>query len=169
MKPKRNKKYRPKPVAADPLKQFFGGMSGDHVAHLQTLQARHHSAMAAIVEGYGTREHWDVLVAAINLGNVMCEHGFGHEFQASMAEGCAALSEVGKRATRTGVFSFEANELHAINDALASHNAQLENARAVEINRAFKEVLHRVRIRLSSANVTPEIAREVEEGGCVLL
>ena len=86
-----------------------------------------------------------------------------------MAEGCAAPSEVGKRATRTGVFSFEANELPSINDALASHNAQLENARAVEINRAFKEVLHRVRTKLSSANLRPEITREVEERGCVLL
>lgn len=69
----RNKKYKPKFVATNPMTQFFGGMSGDHAGHLQTINARNHGAMAAIVQGYGTRDHWDLLVGAMNVGNVFCE------------------------------------------------------------------------------------------------
>jgi hypothetical protein len=165
---KRTKKYRPKFVATNPLTQFFGGMSGDHADHLQTLLARNHGAMAAIVQGRGTRDDWDLLVGAVNMGNVMCEQGIGDEFRASMIAGRDALCEVGKRAIRTGKFVFTGDELRTMNEAMDCHDAQLENIRAVDIDRASNEVLRRIRHGLNTTNVRAEMAKDVDQGGCVL-
>ena len=162
MKPpkKRNKKYRPKSVVVNPISEFFGGLSGDHMHHLQRLLGVNHLAMQAVVQGRGTREHWDQLVGAINMGNVMCEQGIGDEFRAPMIAGRDALCEVGKRAMKSGRFVFKGDELAAMNEALACHDTQLENIRAIDVERAADEVMHRIRNGINTTNVRAELERE---------
>lgn len=161
MKAKRNKKYQgPKYVAKNVMSTFFGGLSGDHADHLRRLNIRNHGAMAAIVQGRGDRASWDLLVGAVNMGNVMCEQGIGDEFRAHMIAGRDALLEVGKRALKSGRFGFTGDELKAMNLALECHDAQLENIRAIDVERASDEVLRRIRHGVNTTNVRAELERE---------
>lgn len=146
MKKARNKRYQgPKWCAANPITAIFGGMSGDHADHLRTLNVRNHAALAAMVTGAGTSDGFDLLVGAMNMGNVMCEQGIGNEFRAAMLAGRDALIEVRARWQEIGRFVFKAGELAALNEGLACHDAQLENIRAIDVDRAADEVLRRIR------------------------
>jgi hypothetical protein len=101
-----------------------------------------------------------LLVGAVNMGNVMCEQGIGNEFRAAMIAGRDALCEVGKRYHRIGKFVFTGAELAAMNEALACHDAQLENIRAIDVDRAADEVLRRIRARVNTVSVKAELAKE---------
>lgn len=159
-KPKRNKNYKgPKYVAKNPISTFFGGLSGDHMGHLQGLLGRNHGAMARMVMGEGTRTDWDLLVGAINMGNVMCEQGIGNEFREAMIAGRDALCEMGKRGVLTGRFIFKGDEIKVMNEALACHDAQLENIRAIDVERASDEVIRRIRHGINTTNVQKELAK----------
>lgn len=157
---KRTKRYVPKYVSINPLSTFFGGLSGDHAEHLQTLLLKNHGAMAAMVEGRGDKDAFDRLTGAINMGNVMCEQGIGDEFRASMIAGRNALIELGKRALKTGRFVFKGDELAAMNLAMECHDAQLTNIRALDVDRAADEVARRIRYGVNTTNVRAELARE---------
>ena len=159
-KPKRTKAYRPKYVAKNPISTFFGGLSGDHMSHLQGLFGRNHGAMARMVLGDGTRDDWDALVGAINIGNVMCEMGIGNEFRDAMIAGRDALCELGKRGVKDGRFIFKGAEMAAMNEALACHDAQLENIRAIDVDRASDEVIKRIRHGINTTSIRKEVAKE---------
>ena len=160
MKKPRNKKYRPKYVARNVLSTIFGGMSGDHAEHLRTIQIRNHRALAEMAQGRGTREQWDELVGAANMANVMCEQGIGNEYRAITIAARDALLEVGKRIVKTERVILKGDELNAIREGLLCHDAQLENVRAIDVERACREVERRVRHRINSTSVQREIALE---------
>lgn len=157
---KRSKKYRPKFVSINPLSDFFGGLSGDHAEHFQRLALRNHTALLMLEQGRGGREQWDLLVGAINIANVLCEHGFGDEFRPMTIAARDAMVEVGKRAFKTGRFLFKGDELMAVRAAMECHDTQLENARAIDIERASNEVMRRIRHDLNTTNVRAEVERE---------
>ena len=157
---KKRSKYRPKYVATNPISTFFGGLSGDHADHLRVLNIRNHGALAAIIQGHGDRATFDLLVGAINMGNVMCEMGIGDEFRGTMIAGRDALMSMGKRALRSGRFGFTGDELKAMNAALECHDTQLENIRAIDVERASDEVVRRIRHGINSTSVRAELERE---------
>lgn len=157
---KRTKKYQgPKYVAHNPF-AVFGGMSDAHSSKLCALTVRNHRALSAIIQGDGDRATFDLLVGAINMGNVMCEMGIGDEFRPQMLAGRDALMSMGKRALRSGRFGFTGDELKAMNEALECHDTQLENIRAIDVERASDEVLRRVRHRINSTSVRAELEKE---------
>lgn len=158
-KTKRSKSYRPKYVSKNPMSTFMGGMSGEHADHLQKLNIINHGALAAIVTGCGTRNDWDRLIGAINMGNVMCESGIGNEYRADMMAARDALCECGKRAVLCGRFIFTGDELRAVNAGMAAHDAQVENVRAIDLDRAADEVLRRIRYGVNTTNVRAELER----------
>lgn len=155
---KRNKKYAgPKYVARNVLTTIFGGMSGDHVQHLRVIQIRNHKALAEMAQGHGTREGWDLLVGAINMANVMCEQGIGDEFRPVTIAARDALLEVGKRIMKLGKVIMRGDELNAIRAGLECHDAQLENVRAIDVERACQEVDRRIKHRINSTTVHKEM------------
>lgn len=156
----RNKKYAPRQLSVNPLSEIFGGMSDAHQPHLQRLLVVNSLALQAIVQGRGTRDDWDKLVGAVNMGNVMCEMGIGNEFRGAMIAGRDALCEVGKRYMRSERFVFTGAELKAVNEAVACHTAQLENVRAVDVGRASAEVIRRIQYGVNTTNVRKEFNKE---------
>jgi hypothetical protein len=162
MKKVRNKKYQgPKYVCRNVLATVFGGMGSTHIEHLRELQIKNHLAMAEMAQGRGTREQWDQVVGAINMANVMCEHGIGDEFREKTIAARNAMLAVGKRAVQNeDRFVFTGDELKAINEALDCHDAQLENSRAIDVDRAAMEVERRVRHRINSTSVMRELGKE---------
>lgn len=156
----RNKKYVPKYICRNVLSTVFGGMSGDHAEHLRELQIKNHLAMVEMAQGRGTRAQWDLIVGAINISNVMCEQGIGDEFRFVTIAARDALLAVGKRYMASDRFVFTGDELRAVNEALDCHDAQLENVRAIDVDRAAAEVERRVRHRINSTSVMREIQKE---------
>ena len=162
MKKPRNKKYVPKYVARNVLSTIFGGMSGDHIDHLRTIQIRSHKALADMAHGQGTRKGWDLLVGAINMANVMCEQGIGNEYRAITIAARDALLAVGKRIVTLDRVILKGDELNAIRDGLECHDAQLENVRAIDVERAYQEVERRIKNRINSTSVVRELAAEAQ-------
>lgn len=158
----RSKKYQgPKYVARNVLSTVFGGMSGTHIDHLRTLQVKNHLALSEMSQGRGNREQWNLIVGAINIANVMCEQGIGKEFRQQVLDARDAMLEVGKRAiANNDRFVFTGPELCAVREALECHDAQLENTRAIDVDKAAMEVERRVRHRIDSTSVVAESRKE---------
>ena len=154
---KPRKPHRPKYIARNVLSTVFGGMGGDHIEHLRTIQIRSHRALAEMTQGRGTREGWDLLVGAVNMANVMCEQGIGDEFRAVTIGARDALLEVGKRIVTKGRVLLKGDELGAIREALECHDAQLENVRAIDVERAAREVERRIHHKINSTSVIAEL------------
>lgn len=161
MKPKkRSKAYKPRYVSVNPIRTFFGGMSDTHAEHLQTTNLVNHAAMQAMVQGRGDKEFWDRLVGAVNIGIVLCEQGIGPEFRAALNDGREALLACGMRSVEKDRFAFTGDELRAMNEAMACHDAQLENIRAIDVERAANEVIRRLNHRINSTSVMAELAKQ---------
>jgi hypothetical protein len=156
---KTRKAYKRKYVAQNVL-DVFGGMGSTHGEHLRGIQIKTYRALDEMTQGRGTREGWDLLVGAINMANVMCEQGIGSEFRDQTIAAREALLEVGKRIVRTERVVLKGEELKAIRAALECHDAQLENVRAIDVDRAYVEVQRRIRERVNTTNVIAELAQE---------
>lgn len=165
MKKPRKKKYQgPKYVARNVLSTVFGGMSGVHREHLQDIQVKNHLALSEMSQGRGNREQFNLITGAINMANVMCEMGIGNEFRAITIAARDAMLEVGKRAMRNeDRFVFTGPELCAVREALECHDAQLENVRSIDVDKAAATVEHRVRHRINSTSVKREMAKEMAQ------
>lgn len=157
---KPRKPYKPKFVSTNPMTDYFGGLSGDHAEHFQRLSLRNHTALVMLEQGRGGRDQWDLLVGAINIANVMCEQGIGNEFRETTIAARDALLEVGKRGMLQKRFLFRGDELRAVRAAVECHDAQLENSRAIDVERASDEVIRRLNHRINTTNVRAEIERD---------
>jgi hypothetical protein len=153
------KKYVPKGTCDNPL-GILGGMGSAHHGHLRKVQGLNHLALAEITQGRGTREHWNRVTGALNIANVMCEQGIGDEYRHVILAARDALLAVGKRAVlNNDRFVFTGDELKAVNEAMDVHDAQLENSRAVDIDKAADEVERRLRHRINSTSVKRELQK----------
>lgn len=158
---KRSKKYVPKGTTTNTL-AIFGGMLGTHGERLQAVQLKSHQALAEIVQGRGTRDHWNLVVGAVNMANVMCDMGIGAEYRPVMLAARDAMMEIGKRAAaNANRFVFKGEELQTVNEMMDMHDAQLENIRAVDVDRAVDEVMRRVKNgHKDNRSVVKELAAE---------
>lgn len=157
---KPRKKYHSKGVRADML-WMFAGMGTAHSDNLKRNQVMTHMAMADMAKGEGTREQWNRVVGAINLANIICEQGIGDEYRYETTAAIDALLAVGIRAAKNGDrFVFTGDELKAVNAALSVHDAQLENMRGIDVNRASDELIRREKHRINSTTVMDELAKE---------
>lgn len=160
MKKPRNKPYRPKGTCTNPL-AIFGGMGDTHHGRLREIQTVTHLAMVDLAQGRGTRAQWNRIAGAINMANVMCEQGIGDEFRATTIAARAALLALGKRAVKNDDrFVCTGPELTAINEGLACLDVQMENVRAIDVDRVADMVIHRERHRINSTSVPSEIRKE---------
>jgi hypothetical protein len=160
MKKPRNKKYRPKGWTTNVL-SIFGGMGDAHHAHLRSNQLQTHAAMVTMSQGRGTLVQWKRLAGVLNIAGVMCEQGIGPEFKKVFIAAQTAMLEVGKRAVRNnGRFLFTGPEMVIVNEALDCHDVQLENSRAMDVDRAADEVMRRERYRIDHVSVMGEIRKE---------
>ena len=157
---KPRKAYKPKYVAKNPMLTFFGGMSNQHADELRILNIKNHGALAAIAQGNGTRDDWDALVHAINVGNVLCERGIGNEYRQDMLAARDALESCGKRIVKNNRVILTSDELKALNAGMEAHDTQLENVRYIDIDRADDEVSRRVRHHINTTDVRKESAKQ---------
>lgn len=160
---KPRKKYKPKGYSVNVLSEVFGGMSGDHMTHLQELMVKNHKAMADIATGHGTRYSWNMIVGAVNIAHVMCDQGIGPEFKDTVIEAREALINMGVRMRTTGKLLFRGDEMRVLNEAMLCHDAQLENVRAIDIERAANEVKRRFRQKEDCVSLDDVMTQDARE------
>ena len=154
IKSRRAKAHRPRDVIQNPLNFMLGGLKRIDGERLTDMNSINHASMQAIVQGRGTRDHWDRLVGCMNMANVMCELGTGEQYRAELLAGRDALLVIGRRAAVKGAFTPTGDEMRALNLALEVHDAQLEASRVIDVERASDEVVRRVRSGINTMRVT---------------
>lgn len=151
---KRNKKYKPRPIVANPIQYMIGGLKRIDGEHLTNLNVKNHAALLAIVQGRGTRDDWDLVAGAINMAIVMSECGTGEEYRDALIEGQNALLSCGVRYGKINKFVLTGDELKALNLAMEVHDAQLEISRVIDVERATNEVFRRLKHNINTKRVS---------------
>ncbi|MEJ7804313.1 MAG: hypothetical protein WKG03_00105 [Telluria sp.] len=165
-KAKRNKKYSPKginpnaafQVVRDNWRATFSGTQEQAANALlrekfaqpvgdeqrEDLSFEYRSALVALMAGNGGVSDWDTVTSALNTGLVLCERGFGNEYEAAMVKALDQVFAVRLHHDRTGAWVFSAEAIDAINEGIDVHDAQLEHAMQADVLSALAEVAKRI-------------------------
>ena len=115
-------------------------------SNFMRIQLSNHGALAALTDGKATRLDVDQLIAARNMAEALRSVArLGMHHKEILAEGHMALIDIGKRTLANGKPSATPEEIAALTDLLALHDAQLEQCTVIQMERAIKLVKDRVR------------------------
>jgi hypothetical protein len=117
------------------------------------LGLAYHLSFETMLNG-GSEEAWHALAATLNVCLILCERGFGAEFEAEIKAGMRALMRCKYRQQQTGSWAFDGDGIAAMRTALEIHDQQIRIAERGEIRAAINEVYRRV----SSGDVYAEAA-----------
>ena len=151
---KRTKAYRPKPVNVCGISYVMSGLAKLQGERLTDLNLRNALAMCKMAQGDGDRDTWDQLVGAINMAIILSEKVFDVQYHDDLIAARDALHATGLRAMKSSRFLFSGDELTAMNQAMEVHSAQLAGSRVIDIERAYDEVLFRIKHRINNIKVT---------------
>lgn len=146
-KPRR--KYRPKPVLADPVGYVVEGVQpvASHGSYLVDLLLKNHSAMETLLKGTATKKHMDTLIAMHNVTEALYRMGFGRDYSDCIVRGKAALLDLCGRGAKTGRFVCRAPEIQAMNDLMELHDAQMAVITVSDMQKAIAlgrhEIIHK--------------------------
>jgi len=141
--------YKPRPVRVDNLNWILAGMK--KVGTLPTagvdLKLKNHGALDSILMGKGTRDHVDVLIAAVNICEalVRIRDDLGLDWATEIKAAQDALYTMAKRGVEKGRFAFTGPEMTAMKLVMDVHDAQLDNCTVKEMERALFIVYEEVR------------------------
>lgn len=155
---KPRKKYRPKPVLADPVGYVVEGVQpvASHGSYLVDLLVTNHNAMEMLVKGVAKKKHMDVLIAMHNITEALYRMGFGRDYSDCVLRGKAALLDLCGRGAKTGRFVCRAAEIQALNDLMALADAQLEVITVADMQKAI--ALGKREIKAKRATIIKETA-----------
>ncbi|KAA0089330.1 hypothetical protein CIW54_07645 [Paraburkholderia sp. T12-10] len=92
----------------------------------------------------GAEEAWHALAATLNIALILCERGFGVEFEGEIKAAMRALMRTKYRQQETGSWVLDGDGIAALRKALAIHDEQVRIAERGEIRQAIQEVYRRV-------------------------
>lgn len=121
------------------------------------LKLKNHAALATTTQGKATRPTIDVLIAALNMTEVLYEMGFGEDYGQIVRDGMQALKSLGARGAASGRFVMRSEEMAALNEAMELHDAQLE----VITVRDMEKALHYIHEAMKHKRATPIVAKEI--------
>ena len=107
------------------------------------LGLAYHLSFEQMLNG-GSETAWHSLAAALNVCLILCERGFGAEFETEIKAAMRALMRTKYRQQKTGSWALDGEGLAAMRKALEIHDAQVEIAERGEIRAAINEVYRRV-------------------------
>jgi mRNA degradation ribonuclease J1/J2 len=156
---RKRSKYKPKGVRLDNMLWVTSGMK--KVSQVEDagvmLKIKNHMAMANLVQGRGTREDVDMMIAAMNVTEAFAIHGKGKDWKPEIRAAQDALVTMARRGVERGdKFIFMGEEMQAINLAMEVHDVQLDEATVSELEQALQLVEREVRAKRARAIVTKE-------------
>jgi hypothetical protein len=150
---KPRKKYRPRPVIADPVQYVVGGFKPPEPDKTLRVKLLNHGAMKALTDGSATKTEWDYVCTALNVAVVLAEHGIGDEYIEKIKKAMIAHAQCGKRLYQSGKLGYTGEQLTTVNFALEVHDAQMDTVTVAELEKAHMEVSKRLRDKKISYRV----------------
>ena len=152
---RKKSKYKPKGVRLDNLSWISAGFK--KVGSLPTagvaLKLKNHEALEAVLKGYATRDHVDVLIAAFNMAEAFYHTNslLGEDWDDEIKAAQEAIYQMAQRGVRLNSFVFTAPEMAAVKLAMSVHDVQLDNATVREMELSLEYVENRVKSRHARA------------------
>ena len=111
------------------------------------LKLKNHGALDSILMGNGTRDHVDVLIAAVNICEalVRIRDDLGLDWATEIKAAQDALYTMAKRGYEKGRFAFTGPEMTTIKLVMDIHDVQLDNCTVKEMERALFIVAEEIR------------------------
>jgi hypothetical protein len=148
---RKKSKYKPRGVRLDNLSWIVAGMK--KVGSLPTagvsLKLKNHEALDSILRGEGTRDHVDVLIAAMNMSEALIRirDELGVDWKAEIRAAQDALLTMAKRGLERGSFVFTGPEMTAVKLVMDVHDVQLDNCTVKEMEMALDLVQEEIRLK----------------------
>lgn len=133
---KPGRKYRPKGIIKNPLTYVIGGIKPASEDIRTKCKILSHSAMLALTQGRGTKDDWEKVAEAVNVGLVLCEMGYGLEFKQDLIDAQIAMTLLRDRYRETGKLIFRPEDMVAVNEALSLHDQQIDLASVFDVAKA---------------------------------
>ena len=148
---RKKSKYKPRGVRADNMSWIIAGMK--KVGTLPTagvaLKLKNHEALDSILMGNGTRDHVDVLIAAVNMAEAMIRirDDLGADWKTEIRAAQDALYTMAKRGVEKNRFAFTGPEMTAVKLVMDLHDVQLDNCTVKEMEKALFIVEEEIRMK----------------------
>ena len=156
---KKKSKYKPKGVRLDNLSWIVAGMK--KVGSLPTagvaLKLKNHEALDSILMGNGTRDHVDVLIAAVNMSEafIRIRDDLGLDWKTEIKAAQDAIYTMGKRGVEKNRFAFTGPEMTAVKLVMDLHDVQLDNCTVRDMEKALFIVEEEIRMKKARPIIPP--------------
>ncbi len=143
--------YKPRGVRLDNLSWIVAGMK--KVGTLPTagvaLKLKNHEALDSILTGQGTKDHVDILIAAVNMSEalVRVRDELGIDWSNEIKAAQDAIYTMGKRGIERNRFAFTGPEMTAVKLVMDLHDEQLDNCVVREMEQALFIVQEEIRMK----------------------
>jgi len=154
---KKRSNYKPRGVRYDNLSWIIAGMK--KVGTLPTagvaLKLKNHAALDSILKGQGTRDHVDVLIAAVNMSEALMKvrDDLGKDWAKEIRDSQDAIFTMGRRGVEKNKFAFTGPEMNAVKLVMDLHDAQLDDCSVKEMEQALFIVEEVIRMKKARAIV----------------
>jgi hypothetical protein len=148
---RKKSKYKPHGVRLDNMSWIIAGMK--KVGTLPTagvaLKLKNHEALNSILTGIGTRDHVDVLIAAVNMSEALIRvrDELGVDWKTEIRAAQDAIYSMGKRGVEKNRFRFTGPEMTAVKLVMDIHDAQLDECTVKEMEKALFIVEEEIRMK----------------------
>jgi len=148
---KKKSKYKPRGIRLDNLSWIVAGMK--KVGTLPTagvaLKLKNHNSLNMILMGNGTREHVDVLIAAVNMSEALIRirDELGVDWKDEIRAAQDAIYTMGKRGIEKDRFAFTGPEMAAVKLVMDLHDAQLDECSVKDMEQALFIVNEEIRMK----------------------
>lgn len=102
------------------------------------------AAFHQMLHGSAREEDWAMVTCSLNVAMVLCEQGFGAEYEPYLVKALDGAFRSKVRADGLKVWRYDGEGINAIREALEVHDEQVKLATKGELRAAMQEVLHRI-------------------------
>jgi hypothetical protein len=148
---KKKSSYKPRGVRMDNMSWIIAGLKkvGTLPSAGVALKLKNHAALDSILTGQGTKDHVDILIAALNMSEalVRVRDELGRDWSNEIRAAQDAIRSMGKRGVQYGSFAFTGPEMNAVKLVMDLHDAQLDECTVQEMEKALFIVSEEIRLK----------------------
>ena len=148
---RKKSKYKPRGVRLDNVSWILAGMKkvGTLPVAGVDLKLKNRGALDSILMGNGTRDHVDVLIAAVNICEALIRirDDLGVDWAKEIRAAQDAIYMMGRRGVEKSRFAFTGPEMTAVKLVMDLHDAQLDDCTVREMETALDIVHEEIRLK----------------------
>ncbi len=135
---RKRSKYRPRPIIANPLAYVMEGFTKivDKSEDNLRIRLRVRTSLQSIIEDKGTMQDLNALVSAANMTTAL-SRSHGYDWRNEILDGVNAVEAMQLRLAKWGKVQATPTELDKIRMLVDIHDAQLDEARVMDLEKAI--------------------------------